>query len=200
MNIGVVANLASLAAPLIHAAGLGDLSLNPIHAGARFSLGVELADWWLDTSFREIDEAITEMRKRLVQSGYVNQGIRVYQLAGYFNPFIVVEGVSGREYGSATHLKDAILSVVESVAAIDGGTVRFEAETYTPGSAASASPIPQRYDAPAGGTNSAPPQGPSEFGQFFNQLSTDLGISRGQAIGLTLGGVLVGLVLLKRLI
>lgn len=192
--------MTNTAAGVINRGGLGALSLGPIHYGARFSLGVELAEWWADTSFRELPDAMALIRQRLVQSGYVDSSTRVYQLSGYLNPFIVIEGGSGREYGSATHLKDAVLSIVETVAAIDAASVRFEAETYTPGAAPSVAPTVQRYDAISGGNNSAPPATPSGVAAFFDQVAGDLGITRGQAIGLGIGAGFVGLILLRRIL
>ena len=195
MNLSTISNLAYLAEPLVRA-GLGELSLGPVHVGARFSLGFEF-DKGLTL---EIEPVMQAIQARLRASGYVSTDTRISWLAGYVNPFVVIEGKSGREYGSASHLKDAVLSVVENVWPIDAGTVRFEAETYQPGQPANAAPIPQRYDAPAGGGNTAPPPppAPSEFGQFFDQLALDLGISRGSAFGLAVAGVVLGLVVLRR--
>lgn len=109
--------------------GLGSLELPPIHAGAPFSLGVELAGAWnINDLFVDTDL----IRRALDASGYVQAGVQVYQQAGIINPFVVVSGRSGREYGSAAHLRDAIISVMQGFNTLNLETLKFQADTYNP--------------------------------------------------------------------
>ncbi len=109
--------------------GFGSLELPPIHAGAAFSLGVELAGAWnINDLFVDTDM----IRRALDASGYVRPGVQVYQQAGIINPFVVVSGQSGREYGSASHLRDAIISVMQGINTLNLDTLKFQADTYNP--------------------------------------------------------------------
>ena len=109
--------------------GLGSLDLPPVHAGAPFSLGVELAGAWnINDLFVDTDL----IRRALDASGYVQTGVQVYQQAGIINPFVVVSGRSGREYGSAAHLRDAIISVMQGFNTLNLETLKFQADTYNP--------------------------------------------------------------------
>ena len=173
--------------------GLG--ALDPIHVGAPFSLGVEISGWWY---IHDMMVDVDVIRLKLDASGYVQPGVQVYQMAGVINPFIVVEGRSGREYGSADHLKDAVLSVIASLNTADYSTVRFEAQTY---SAATGSGSTARYDAPLGGSaNYAPAAAGSDgLSSALDQLAVWMGVSRTQAALIGAGGALVGILLLKRL-
>lgn len=113
--------------------GLGAITGRPIRKDAPFQLGVELQDWWQDLSFEELPDLMTRMEAALSRSGYVSGLVKVYQLAGVVNPFIVVESYSGREYGSDQHLKDAVLSVLGSLYnKLNFASVTFTAETYDP--------------------------------------------------------------------
>lgn len=176
------------------AAGFGLRGItDPIHKNARFSLGVEIVGLYrIDDLFAD-PEAI---RTALINSGYVSVNTQVYQRAGIINPYIVVEGGSGREYGSAMHLRDAVLSVIQSMHRIDAGTVSFEADTYNPQTQA---PTVARYDAATGGAVYAPVSSDS-FSGIFDQLAASLGVTRTQAVMIGAGGAIVGLILLKRLI
>ncbi len=170
--------------------GLGAL-LPPIHLFAPFSLGVELSEL---AGPRAIDtEAI---RQALSASDYVLPAVQVYQKAGFFNPYIVVEGYSGREYGSATHLRDAVLSVIEAAtrgaATINYGSVGFEAETYDPLSGATQT---ARYDA---STGSATQAGPGQTQSIASWISRSLGISGTEASAVLIGGGALLLVLLLK--
>lgn len=167
---------------------------DPVHIGAPFSLGVELTSW------ASIDDFVDEeaLRRALAGSGYVQASVQVYQMAGVFNPFVVVEGHSGREYGSATHLRDAILSVVQDQYRIDPASVRFEATTYNPQTQAQSV---ARYDAPTGGAQYAPAAaGADTFSGVFDSIAGSLGVTRSQAVLIGAGGAILGVILLKRLI
>lgn len=114
-----------------HNSGLSAVTGRPVHVGAPFALGVEFADWWLDTSFKELNQVLIEIQSALAQSGYISGQVKAYELSGYLNPFVVIEGYSGREYGSDQHLKDAVLSVVSSIyPSINYGSVTYSVETY----------------------------------------------------------------------
>lgn len=113
--------------------GLGAITGRPVHLGAPFQLGVELADWYLDLSFEELPDLMTRMESAIARSGYTSGLVKIYQIAGTLNPFIVVESYSGREYGSDQHLKDAVLSVLSSLyPKLNYASVTFTAETYDP--------------------------------------------------------------------
>ena len=178
------------------AAGFGLRGItDPIHKGARFSLGVEFAglyridDLFVDTEY---------LRTALINSGYVTSNTQVYQKAGIINPYIVVEGGSGREYGSALHLRDAVLSVIQATHRIDAGTLSFEAETYN---AQTQAPTVARYDAATGGAVYAPASsGSDSVSGIFDSIAASLGVTRSQAVMIGAGGAILGLVLLKRLI
>lgn len=179
------------------AAGYGLRGItDPIHKGARFSLGVEVSGWYrIDDLFVDTEA----LRTALINSGYVAANTQVYQKAGIINPYIVVEGGSGREYGSALHLRDAVLSVIQSMHRIDAGTLGFEAETYN---AQTNAPTVARYDAATGGAVYAPTTsaGPGSFSGVIDSLATSLGVTQTQAVLIGAGGAILGLVLLKRLI
>lgn len=109
------------------------LTGKPVHLGAPFQLGVEMSDWYLDLSFEELPDLLTRMESKLAGSGYTSGLVKIYQLAGTLNPFIVVESYSGREYGSDQHLRDAVLSVLSSLyPKLNYASVTFTAETYDP--------------------------------------------------------------------
>ncbi len=177
------------------AAAYGLRGINdPVHVGAPFSLGVELTSW------ASVEDFVNEenLRQALALSGYVQANVQVYQMAGVFNPFIVVEGGSGREYGSALHLKDAVLSIIKSQYTIDPASVRFEAQTYN---AQTQAQTITRYDAPTGGSaqNAASGAGGAVSG-IVDKIATSFGVTQSQALLIGAGGAVVGIFLLKRLI
>lgn len=172
--------------------GLGALTLPPIHQGASFSLGVEIdvdcnsasGCVWMDSDEESIREALN-------RSGYVIPGVLVYQLSGALNPFIVIEGASGREYGSANHLRDAIISVMRGLGYfLNTSALRFQADTYDPQTGA---PSTGRYDAPIGGGTSPPPDVVSDIGAgIVDTISDAFSIDRSTATLIGVGaGVLV---------
>lgn len=174
------------------AGGLGAL-LPPVHIGAPFSLGVEVSEF--SGGPRAID--IEQIRLALAASDYVLPSVQVYQMGGYFNPFVVVEGSSGREYGSATHLKDAVLSVIQAATAgaatVNFGSVRFEAETYEPSTGGAQT---TRFDAPLGGGASGAPQVISSLTQ---SIASYFGLSADEAKLILIGGAaILALVVLRR--
>jgi len=122
-----------------NSSGLGALTGRPVRLGAPFQLGVELSDWYLDLSFEELPDLLVRMESALTRSGYVSGLVKVYQIAGSLNPFIVIESYSGREYGSDQHLKDAVLSVLSGLyTKLNYASVTFTAETYDPTSGTTA--------------------------------------------------------------
>lgn len=168
---------------------------DPIHKGARFSLGVEFEGLYrIDDLFVDTEA----LRTALINSGYVTWNTQVYKQAGIINPYIVVEGGSGREYGSALHLRDAVLSVIQATHRIDASTLSFEAETYNPQTQA---PTVARYDAATGGAVYAPAtQGADSFSGIFDSIAVSLGVTRSQAVMIGAGGAILGVIFLKRLI
>lgn len=180
--------------------GLGVIKGQPVHRGAPFSYAVEFEDWYADVSWKPLVQVLSEIKAKLDQSGYVTGLTKIYQLAGYFDPFIVVEGFSGREYGSDLHLRDAITSVVTSIYGnIDYSTIKFEVETYNP---QTNQPQTTRRDTSGGGATQAPQDSSSGFSLpslEIDKLATSLGVTRTQAILIGAGGALLGLLLLRRL-
>lgn len=178
--------------------GLGAVTNKPVHRGAPFSLGVEISHGWYTNSGIPIPSPTSidanGIALDLMQSGYVEGYANVYQLSGWLNPFIVIEGYSGREYGSDLHLKDAVLSVLSNTYAVDESTVRFEAQVYDPETGAAAV---SRYDAPTGGSAGAAPR---EAGGSspIDTLANWLGVSPTNAALIGAGGALLLLLVLKR--
>ncbi len=70
---------------------------------------------------------LTEIESKLAASGYISGLIRAYQLSGTINPFIVIAGGSGREYGSDLDLRDAVLSVLDGVMKGIGSNINYAA-------------------------------------------------------------------------
>lgn len=179
---------------LAAAYGLRGLT-DPVHVGAPFSLGVELMGlWYANDLFFDAES----LRKALIASGYVLGNVQVYQKAGIVNPYIVIEGQSGREYGSATHLRDAVLSIVQASYHIDAGTIGYEVQTYN---AQTQAQTVARYDAAAGSATQAP--GTSAAGAvsgIVDKIATSFGVTQSQALLIGAGGAIVGVILLKRLI
>lgn len=175
---------------------LGSLDLPPVHRGAPFSLGVEVNGWGrLEDLFVDTEQ----LRVALDRSDYVVPGVQVYKASGVVNPFIVVEGQSGREYGSATHLKDAVLSVMGNYNMLNRDTVRFTAQTYDPASNATqtATYTAAGVDDGAGAyPNLAYPGG----GDFIDIIGGRFGLDRTGAYVVTFGGALIGFLLLRRLL
>lgn len=175
---------------------LGSLDLLPVHLNAPFTLGVEVNGWGrIEDLFVDTEQ----LRVALDRSSYVTPGVQVYKAAGVINPFIVVEGRSGREYGSATHLKDAVLSVLGQFNVLNRDTVQFQAETYDPQTNA-----PQTGTYQAAGIDNTP----GAYPQLSYPGSGGLVDSIGQAFGLDQtgtyvligGGALVTVLLLRRLL
>lgn len=163
--------------------GLGAIS-DPIHRGAWFRLGVEINGWgdWEDL-FVDLDE----IRRALNDSGYVVPDVQVWKQAGVVNAFVVVEGKSGREYGQALHLRDAVLSVMSNLHVLNYGSVQFEAETYN---ASSGTPTT---------TVVAAPRNQTIAGSVTQTIASGLGVSQKEAMILALGGgALLLLLVLKR--
>lgn len=165
-----------------HAQGLRGIG-DPIHVGAWFRLGVEINGWgtW-DDLFVDVDQ----IRQALDASGYVVPGVQVWKQAGLINAFIVVEGKSGREYGQALHLRDAVLSVISGLHPINAGSVQFEASTYDAGSGAETS----TYVTAPRNVPSAP---------ITQPIASALGVDTQTATYLAIGAaVVLGIVILRR--
>lgn len=176
--------------------GLGLITGKPVHVGAPFELGVELGNVLFATDVTRMPTLLSDLESKLAASGYVSGLIRAYQLAGTINPFIVIAGASGREYGSDLHLRDAVLSVLDGVmrnigSTINYASVTFTAETYDPQTGQTTiTTTPAPRDTTGGtGTNSLDTLGDT-LGSWFNTDSQT---------GLIIGGIgLLGLVLLLK--
>lgn len=106
--------------------------MGAVRTGAPFRLGVELSNWWADTSWRDLDTTLKDLESAIVRSGYTSGLVRAYQVAGWANPYISIDGYSGRDYSSDQHLRDALLSVVRSVySAIDYSSVGWQVDIDT---------------------------------------------------------------------
>lgn len=176
--------------------GLSGVTGRPVHLGAPFQLGVEFSDWWLDTSFKDLSQILIEIESALAASGYTAGQVKAYQLAGYINPFVVIESYSGREYGSDAHLKDSVLSVVSKIyPQINYGTVTFQVETYDPSTGQTQTifqPSPIAAAGTSPGVGSAVDSIGQSLGSVFNVDATT---------GLVIGavGAVALILLLKRL-
>lgn len=101
--------------------------------GAPFKLGVEFSGWWQDVSFQNLPDLLAQIERALAASGYVQGLVRVYQLAGWANPFIEIAGYSGRDYGRPEDLRDSILSVVQRFySELGWATVQFTTQQTDP--------------------------------------------------------------------
>ena len=111
--------------------------MGAVRTGAPFRLGVELSNWWADTSWRDLDTTLKDLESAIVRAGYTSGLVRAYQVAGWANPYISIDGYSGRDYSSDQHLRDALLSVVRSVyPAIDYSSVGWQVDIDTTAPAA----------------------------------------------------------------
>lgn len=168
-------------------AGLGDVSGRPVHIEAPFSLGVEVyndAPWYSGRYGIDYDAIAAALN----ESDYVS-GVSVYPLSGVRNVFIVIEGYSAQEYGRDSHLRNAILDVVDGVYGVQTsrGSARFEVETYDPQTGQTQT---TRYDAPAGGSANPPSDVGIDFGAgIVDSISGALSVDRSTA---TMIGVGVG--------
>ena len=158
--------------------GLGSLDLPPVHVGAAFSLGVELAGAWnLNDLFVDTDL----IRRALDASGYVWPGVQVYQQAGIINPFIVVSGESGREYSKASHLRDAVLSVMQGLNSLNLDTLKFQADTYDPNNGTVSTVIDNNSGGGSGGGKGGVDDFAKKLGELF-KVSPSTGLLIG-AVG-----------------
>lgn len=105
-----------------------------VRRGAPFVLGVEFADWWQDVSFKTLPDLLAEIERALASSGYLTGLVRVYQIAGWANPFVQVEGYAGRDYGRPEDLRDSVLTIMRRFySRLAWETVQFQVETTQAG-------------------------------------------------------------------
>lgn len=182
----------------------GLLDLPPNQAGASFSLGVEVSGWdtVIDPDYWSRGGLLADIQQAVQAGGFVQIPVRVYTLTGWanWNPFVVIEGRAKYAHSSASHLRDAILSGVQSVINYDAGSVRFEADTYDQATGLpNTDPSKRRYDAPTGGNNAAVPDPPKGFDwpDWMDKLSYDTGFSQ-MAIAITGGVFIIGGALMVR--
>lgn len=179
--------------------GLGLITGKPVHIGAPFELGVELGNVLFATEATRMPTLLADIESKLAASGYVSGLIRAYQLSGTINPFIVIAGGSGREYGSDLHLRDAVLSVLDGIMRGIGSNVNYASVTFTA----------ETYDPQTGQTSVSTTPAPRDMvdsgslGAAVGQVGDTLGswFSTDSQTGLIIGGIgLLGiLLLLKRL-
>jgi hypothetical protein len=163
-----------------------------IRRGAPFVLGVEFADWWQDVSFKALPDLLAEIERALASSGYLSGLVRVYQIAGWANPFVQVEGYAGRDYGRPEDLRDSILTIMRRFyARLAWETVQFQVETTQAGQPVDVfQPSPQVQVRQAGA-------GETITDTIGGTIGGVLGVSRDA--GLAIGAVgLVALLLLVR--
>lgn len=104
-----------------------------VSRGAPFKLGVEFSDWWQDLSFQNLPDLLAQIERALAASGYVQGLVRVYQLAGWANPFVEIAGYSGQDYGRPEDLRDSVLSIVQRFyPKISWASVEFTTESTAP--------------------------------------------------------------------
>lgn len=168
-----------------------------VSRGAPFKLGVEFSDWWQDIDFwwtyQALPDMLRDIEKALASSGYVQGIVKVYQLAGFVNPFIEIAGYSGRDYGRPEDLRDSVLSVVQRFyAKISWASVQFTTESTEP----SGQTVPVYQPSPIR-QEQQQRSAVSITDQFGETIGRAIGVS--PDTGLALGAVgLVALVLLLR--
>lgn len=162
---------------------LGQLTLAPIKKGGRFQFGY-------NTGYGTGPFAASEIAQ-LTNGQGITQGAVSYVLSGTLSYYIAVEGQAGRDYGSASDLRDAIYqAIVGGGYSIDPGSINFNFEP-----AATTALGPQViYTGPSAG-GGAVPSGPG----LFDQISQTLNLPKETAQLVVFGGLaLVAIMLIKR--
>ena len=161
--------------------------------GAPFKLGVEFSDWWQDVSFQNLPDLLAQIERALAASGYVQGLVRVYQLAGWANPFIEIAGYSGRDYGRPEDLRDGILSIVQRFyTKISWASVQFTTETTQ----ASGQPVPVYQPSPTQQQQQG--AGMTITDQIGGPIGRAIGVSSDTGLALAAAAVVIAVVLIRR--
>jgi hypothetical protein len=162
---------------------LGALSLPPIKKGMRFQFGYNTG--YGTGPFEASDIA------GLTNAQGITQDAVSYVLSGTLSYYVAIEGKAGRDYASATDLRDAIYqAIVAGGYSIDPGSINFNPEVV-----AGAGQGPQViYTGPGagGGAPSAPGS------NFFDQIAASLNVTRDTAQIAVIGGAVLLLVLVMK--
>ncbi len=163
----------------------------PVKQGAPFALCVEFTDYYQQIWPAPMSDTMQAISTAIQNSGATQGLVRVYQLAGWVNPFVCVEAQAGHDYSHAYDLRDGVLAVVASqYSGINYGTLRFETTTYDPTTGATQQ---SRTDTPEG---SGPPAPPSPG--IFDQIASALGVGKDQATMLLFGGAILLVLALRK--
>lgn len=166
----------------------------PVPSGSYFEYGIELTNWFIDTSTWAEDN---EQFLRYIEQKLADFGVGdVYAsiLKGYLNPFLVIQGKNYYAYSTARELQDAITAQVRAAYKnANVGTIRFEVDTYDTNTGQRDT---YRYDAPKGGTATNAPPVPQT--DTLSEWASSLGMSKDALVLLGLGGLVLTVVLVKR--
>lgn len=168
-------------------------ALDPIHESAWFSYGAELAGTSVIGDL--MTTVIDNIREAINQSGYAYAN-EVRHAAGTINPFIIIEGGSGREYGSADHLKKAITDTIQGLGyRVNTGSINFYASTYNAQTGA-----PTQTESVGPNNQSSGKQGNCNWNNstLTNYIACQLGVTPSNALVIGAMGGLVGVILLSK--
>lgn len=163
---------------------LGALSLPPINKGMRFQFGY-------NTGYGTGPVQVSDIAQMLNAQGITQDAVS-YNLSGTLSYYNAIEGKAGRDYGSASDLRDAIYNALVSGGySIDAGSINFNPEVV-----AGAGQGPQViYTGPgAPGAGVPPAAGPG----FFDQIAASLNVSSDMAQMLVIGGAALALILVLK--
>jgi len=164
---------------------MGDLSLPPIKAGMRFQFGY-------NTGYNTGPFQVSDIADMLNAAG-ITQGAVSFKLAGVVSYYIAIEGHAGRDYASASDLRDAIYqALVSGGYSIDPASINFNPEVV-----GGAGPAPMVvYTGPAATGGGAAPQLPGT--SIFDDIASSLSVTRNTAQALVIGGGLLLLVMILK--
>lgn len=158
--------------------GLGDTTLGklgPMLKGDKFEFGVELTD--LGPTVGPIfQQGIADPMNA---SGKFRD-VTAYQIAGFFNPFIVVAGAVNQDFASGDDVKNLVLSYVQAkfqgfqgwVGHVNTASIVFNAETRNAQEPSKVEPVYQ--GAPRGDGGTTPPPSADQLAQ--QQYCAQLGL------------------------
>ena len=164
---------------------MGALSLPPINRGMRFQFGYNTG--YTTGPFEAADIA------RMTNAAGITQDAVSYVLSGTISYYIVIEGKAGRDYASASALRDAIYnSLVSGGFSIDPASINFNPEVVT-GTGSGPQVIYTGPGAPGSGVPATVP-GTS----IFDDIAASLGTTRNTAQAVVIGGGLLALILIMK--
>lgn len=167
--------------------------LDPIHESGWFSYGAELIGTSVIGDL--MTTVIDNIREAVNKSGYAYAN-DVRHASGYLNPFIIIEGGSGREYGSADHLKKAITDTIQGLGyRVNTGSINFYASTYNP---QTGEPTQTESVGPNNKSSSRKPDCKWDELELTDYVACQLGITTSSAMVVGAVGGLLAVVLLSK--